>query len=190
MNGIATVSAGVSAAEFEAIIAAEANRERHFELIDGEVVEKMPTQKHGVMSGSIITEINLYLRQHPIGYAGVETRFRPEGDESNDRIPDVAFVRHPSAGAGPLVESGPVIGMPDLAVEVQSPDDTLKSMRDKADFYLAHGSRMVWLFYDKRLVEVLTPTERQLLTEDDVLDGGEVLPGFRVRVGDLYPPAG
>lgn len=174
----------VTTRQYERYIAEAGNTERRFELIHGEIIEKVPTQKHGILTGSIITEINLYLRGNPIGYAGVEIRFRPAGDDSNDRLPDVAFV---SGIEQPIIEEGPVIGMPDLAIEVQSPDDTLKSMRDKADFYLANGSRMVWLFYDKRLVEVLTPHERQLLTEDDILDGGDVLPGFSVRVGDLFP---
>jgi Uma2 family endonuclease len=46
----------------------------------------------------------------------------------------------------------------------------------------------VWLVYStKRLIEVLTPTERYLLTEHDTLEGGDVLPGFTLRVGDVFP---
>lgn len=45
--------------------------------------------------------------------------------------------------------------MPDLVIEVTSPDNTYKSMRKRADYYLAHGTRLVWLVYpEKCLVEV------------------------------------
>ena len=47
---------------------------------------------------------------------------------------------------------------------------------------------MVWLVYpDRRLVEVLTPTERHLLTDDATINGGEVLPGFSVNIADIFP---
>lgn len=76
---------------------------------------------------------------------------------------------------------------PDLAVEVKSPDDSLKKMTEKAAYYLANGVRMVWLIYPKmKLVEVLTPDDRQLLNENDTLDGGSVLPGFTMAVRDIF----
>ncbi len=77
--------------------------------------------------------------------------------------------------------------MPDLAVEVQSPDQSDKFMVDKAAYYLANGVRMVWLIYpEKRLVEVLTPDARYLLNDADALDGGDVLPGFSLPIGEIF----
>jgi Uma2 family endonuclease len=79
--------------------------------------------------------------------------------------------------------------MPDLAIEAQSPGQSDKFMADKATRYLQRGTRMVWLIYsEKRLVEVLTLTSRQLLTEDGIIEGGDVLPGFTLRVADIFPP--
>jgi hypothetical protein len=61
-------------------------------------------------------------------------------------------------------------------------------MYDKAQLYLANGTRMVWIIYSTRqIIEVLTPTDRQLLTINDVLEGGDVLPGFSVPVRELFP---
>jgi Uma2 family endonuclease len=78
--------------------------------------------------------------------------------------------------------------MPDLAVEVQSPGQSDRFMSDKAAFYLENGSKMVWLIYpDRQLVEFLTPTERQLLTLDGTISGGDVLPDFSVKVADIFP---
>ena len=62
---------------------------------------------------------------------------------------------------------------------------------DKVRFYLAHGVRLVWLIDpDRRTVTVLTPPEvTGILTEEETLDGGEVLPGFSCAVRDILPPA-
>jgi Uma2 family endonuclease len=61
-------------------------------------------------------------------------------------------------------------------------------MSDKAAYYLANGSQMVWLIYpNRRLVEVLTADERYLLTVDGTISGGELLPGFSIAVRDLFP---
>lgn len=85
------------------------------------------------------------------------------------------------------VEQGPVPQMSDLAVEVQSPGQSDKHMADKAAYSLANGTRMVWLVYPRKgLVEVLTTDERHLLTGGDRIDGGEVLPGFTLRMDDSF----
>jgi Uma2 family endonuclease len=88
------------------------------------------------------------------------------------------------------VTQGGVPYLPDLALEIQSPGQSDRFMMDKADYYLANGTRMVWLIYtERRLVEGLTPTERHLLTEKDTdtISGDEVLPGFSVAVADIFP---
>jgi Uma2 family endonuclease len=170
--------------DFEEFLALSENRDRLFELVDGEIVQKMPTREHGIIVGNIVTEFNLYLRQNPIGRAAVEARHRPANDDENDRLPDISFV---SGLDKPVERKGPALYMPDLAVEVKSPDDSNKEMRAKADYYLANGSRMVWLVYpDKRLVEVHTADDFQIHTIDDTLDGGDVLPGFKLAVRDVF----
>lgn len=126
-----------------------------------------------------------FLRQNPIGYALVEARYRLPGDDQNDRIPDFSFI---SQDKGLLVIEGLAPYMPDLAVEVQSPGQSDRLMADKAAYYLANGSRMVWLMYpDRRLVEVLTTDDRYLLTDTATIDGGAVLAGFSLAVNDIFP---
>ena len=63
-----------------------------YELIHGEIVEKVPTEEHAKIAGIILGELYLYLKQHPEikAHLGPEVRYRPEGDLYNDRIPDVA----------------------------------------------------------------------------------------------------
>ncbi len=55
-------------------------------------------------------------------------------------------------------------------------------------YYLAHGTKMVWIVYPRQqMVEVLTLTERHLLTINDTLTGGEVLPGFSLTISEIFP---
>jgi len=170
---------------FDDFLSHEEVGDHHFELVVGEIVEKLPTQLHAAIISMVNFFLMLYLQEHPIGYSLTEARYRASGDQDNDLIPDLSFV---TTERGPLVRSGPAPYMPDLAVEAQSEGQSDKFMVDKAQVYLAHGTRMVWIIYSTRqIIEVLTPTERQLLTASDLLTGGDVLPGFSVAVKSLIP---
>lgn len=171
--------------EFEAWIALPAHAQRRFELLDGEIVEKMPTQFHAAIVSLLNFFLVAYLRQHPIGWALVEARYQLPDDEHNARVPDLSYV---SDRSRPLVKKGPAPYMPDLAIEVKSPDDEYLTMRAKAAYYLDNGSRMVWLvFPEKQLVEVYRPdVDVEILTRDDTLHGYEVLPGFTLAVAEVF----
>ena len=98
-------------------------------------------------------------------------------------MPDVSY----RAGSNPLITKGSVPLMPDIAVEVKSPDDTLKDMRAKARYYLANGTKIVWLVEpQKRFVEVYTLDDEQIFIEGETLDGGEVLAGFQMPVSAIF----
>ena len=168
--------------EFEDFIAEHS--EQLFELINGKIVKKMPTQLHAFIIAVLTAALMNYLRQNPIGRALVEARYSLPDDKLNDRIPDLSFITHEK---GALVRKGAAQYMPDLAVEVQSPDQSDKLMTDKAAYYLANGTRMVWLIYpEKRIVEVLTPDDRQLLNDENILSGGDVLPNFSLPVREIF----
>jgi Uma2 family endonuclease len=175
----------VTVTDFEDFIALPENRDRNFELIDGEIVEKMPTQKHGALAALFTVELGIYLKQHPVGQLGVEVRHRVPEDQVNSFQPDVSFIKDTQT---PLVERGPVPRMPDLAIEIKSPDDTYRELRKKAEYYLEHGAQLVWLVYpDNRLVEVYArEADSRILSERDTLDGGDVLPGFSLKVEAIF----
>ncbi len=171
--------------EFEQFIARPENRDRNFELINGEIIEKMPTQKHGRIAGVLVKKIGIFLDQNPIGYVEIEVRYRIPEDMLNAVQPDVSVVKDVVT---PSVEQGAVPKMPDLAVEIKSPDDTFRQMRDKAEYYLKHGAKLVWLVYpEQHVIEVYAPeVDSKMLTERDTLDGGEVLPGFSLAASELF----
>ena len=81
-----------------------------------------------------------------------------------------------------------VVHWPDVVIEVKSPDDTYASIRERAQYYLAHGARLVWLLYPaKGLVEVYRQgADSDLLTCEDTLQGEDVLPGFTLAVHEIF----
>jgi Uma2 family endonuclease len=104
------------------------------------------------------------------------------------RAPDLSFVcRERLAQLG--IPSGVFPGAPDLAIEVRSPGNTDAELSAKVEDYLAAGTRLVWIVDPRaRRVIVHRPLEPPVvLHEHDALDGGDVVPGFRVRVDELFP---
>jgi Uma2 family endonuclease len=175
----------VTLTEFEAFIALPENSERLFELASGEIIEKMPTEEHGYLAAIFIAKIFNYLEANPIGRVVVETRHRMPDDAQNSYLPDVAFTSNERAGE--LVIEGAVPQMPDLVIEIKSPNDIELKMRKKALYYLENGSEMVWLaFPRKQEIEVHEADSVKTLTIDDTLDGGNVLPGFTLSLKTLF----
>jgi Uma2 family endonuclease len=172
-------------AEFEALLADPANSDRLLELVHGEIIEKMPTQRHGLTAVILSGEMYIYLKEHPIGRLGSEVRHALPDDEQNDRIPDLSLILDQSR---PVVERGPVPRMPDLAIEIKSPTDSYAQMREKANYYLEHGAQMVWLVYpEKSLIEVYRAGgEIEFYTAQDELPGEPLLPGFRLNLAALF----
>lgn len=170
--------------EFEHFLRQPENQDRLFEFIHGEIVEKMPTEEHGYIAGIFVTRLNNHVLPRRLGIVAVETRYRKPQDTRNSRMPDVSF----RVGHGPLVREGAVPRMPDLAIEIQSPDDPIKAMREKAAYYLANGTQLVWLvFTRRRYLEVYRPgAEMEVLFGSDVLDGGDLLPGFSLPVAEIF----
>ena len=171
--------------EFEDYIAQPDKRGRSFELINGEIIEKTPTMQHGVIAGNIFGHIWNFSREKGIGRVAQEVRHSVETDDKNARLPDVSYYMDASK---PIVRQGATPYLPDLAVEVKSPDDSYKELRDKANYYLANGTRMVWLVYpEKQAVEVLTLDDFDYVDENGTHHGGDVLPGFKLAVKDIFP---
>ncbi len=181
-----TVETRISLDEYEAFL--EVHPDGLYELIDGEIVEKVPTQEHGVIATRIGARLLVFVEDNNIkAHVAVEARFRPEGSRHNDRLPDISL----QFSEEPPVSQGAVTGMPDLAVEIKSPSDDIRGLREKAAYYLANGCRMVWLIYpEQRLVEVYQPEQDiQLLVVGDTLSGGKLLPDFALPVANIFPDA-
>jgi Uma2 family endonuclease len=77
-------------AEFEHFLALPEHRDRFFELIHGEIVEKAPTEEHGLIAGNLCGFLWQYTKQSGIGRAVIEVRVQVPEDDYNSRQPDLA----------------------------------------------------------------------------------------------------
>lgn len=170
--------------QYHAVADLPENRERILELIDGEIVEKMPSFTPSRIGIRIAHRFSLYLDNNDIGYVTGEAGGYVMSD-GNVFNPDVGYIskaRLPEE----LAREAPV--PPDLAVEVKSPTDKIRAMRHKAERYLALGTQVVWLvFPEEQRVEVyLLDEDVQTVGVDGVLDGGDLLPGFTLPVREIF----
>lgn len=170
------------------------NEAKRFELIDGEIVEMSPT---GWIHGKVTMELGRLIANHVAAHGlgevmAAETGFSLSQDGLNVLAPDVGFIvkaRVPSE----LPESGYVLLAPDLAVEVVSPGNRPRDMLNKVEKYLEHGTNAVWVVYpDERVIDVYHRQPDGVLTlrkvnTDSTLDGGDMLPGFTLKVADIFP---
>jgi Uma2 family endonuclease len=106
------------------------------------------------------------------------------------RKPDVSFI---AAGRLPVRQfvRGHVRIAPDLAVEVVSPNDLYTLLDEKVEEYRDAGVRLIWIINPGTRTAAVYRADGTTvrLSENDELAGEDVLPGFRVRLGDLLPPA-
>ena len=165
------------------------NQDKNFELIDGELHEVTP---NSLTSGLIAMEIAFYLKLHVKEYdlgfvAGSDAGFTIS--PGNTLEPDVAFI---AKSRLPKMPERYFEGAPDLAVEVVSPTDSIKATQRKAKRYLLAGTQLVWILYpaDKTADAcTLTPEGDMVIHDiaaDGELDGGGVVPDFKVALKDLF----
>jgi Uma2 family endonuclease len=158
------------------------------ELVRGWVVrEPPPGAEHGGIGTELIRRLGNFVREHRLGRIVNDSGFILAETPPTVRAPDIAFIateRIPPTGLP--VRYFP--GSPDLAIEIVSPSNMPAAIQDKVDDYLAAGTRVVWVVEPRtRTITVYRPEhEVRILREDDELDGGEVLPGFRVVVGAIF----
>ena len=174
----------VTAEAFIAFLLQPENEGRRFELINGEIVEKMPTQLHALIATLFIFKLSLYFQNSPIGWVFSELRIKLPNDDLNDTIPDISVVLKAGRQLDP---NEPLTFMPDLAIEIKSPTDSLIKMRQKANYYLENGTKLVWLVDTQRQkVEVYTVDDTEIIESSDTLYGGDLLPDFILPVSDLW----
>jgi len=160
----------------------------HQELVRGEIVEVAPPGGvHGHMAVRIATSLMPFVKPQKLGVVAVETGYVLHRDPDTVRSPDVSFVRAervPADGVPRTYWEGP----PDLAVEVLSPGDRYGDVAAKVAEYLEAGTRLVWVVdSDARTVTVhAADRPPAVVSEADVLEGGDVLPGFRLTLAELF----
>jgi Uma2 family endonuclease len=164
------------------------DRERRlFELVDGVLVEKVMGYWESVLTIELAGLLRDFVKPRKLGTLAGEAgmlRLSP----GLVRIPDLSFISrarlaHHRRALAPILPLAP-----DLAIEVVSEGNTPREMARKVSEYFASGCRLVWLVDPRtRTVAVYTSTAKPImLTEKQVLTGGDVLPGFRLPLRKLF----
>jgi len=163
------------------------HEDRLCELVDGILVEKTVGLEESWLAVRLAALLSLFVDPRNLGLVtGADGMYRLS--KGLVRIPDVAFASWDRIPDGQLPEEAIPDLVPDLAVEVISRGNTRKEMDEKLEEYFDKGVRLVWLVRPRtRVVDVYTSADQfARLTASATLDGGDVLPGFEIVVGDLF----
>ena len=159
------------------------------ELIRGVLYETMPTgRQHGKILGKLTNRLINFVESARLGSVEVgDVGVWLERDPDTVRAPDLAFFA-PEKEPPEDIKSSYAEVVPDLLAEIVSPNDTAREVREKAEMWLGFGVRLVWVVNpDTRTVDV---HRRGLpiitLTDQDALDGLDILPGFTCPVSDIF----
>jgi Uma2 family endonuclease len=156
-------------------------------LVRGALVVREPAgASHGGTAARLLVEIGVFVRSRDLGAVfAAETGFVLFTNPDTVRAPDVAFIRRERVPV-PL-PLGYFRIPPDLAVEVTSPGDTVREVEEKVADWLAAGTRLVWVIDSrKRTARVHRASGSWNIEADGLLDGEDVLPGFRMALSELF----
>jgi len=160
-----------------------------YELVKGELIRMPPAgYEHGVRTVELTTPLHRHVKAHKLGVVcAAETGFLLTQNPDTVRAPDIAFISRKRMESVGAVQSY-WIGPPDLAVEVVSPGDTIREVEEKVAEWLAAGARMVWVVSPKlhTVTVYRSLTDIVVLTEKDTLDGADVVPGFRLKIAEIF----
>lgn len=163
--------------------------EYRIELVRGFVVrEPRPGTHHGVVAAEVAYRLAAFVKEHRLGTVIGDAGFVLEQTPPSVRGPDAAFVSTARIPADAPRRGFWCLG-PDLAVEVLSPWNRPRAVREKLAQYFAAGTRVAWVVDPfKETVTVHEPGQQtRTFAASDVLAGEPVLPGFEVRVAELFP---
>ena len=170
------------------LLALEAEHGARYELVNGELKERnVASPDHGVIALNFGSELRAFVRSHHLGIVMTGARFLLRDTPPLLRIPDTAFISRVNLPTGRL-SGGHFRGAPDLAIEVVSPNDKAGELMLKTADYLRAGTQQVWIVEPStRTVTVYQPGgAARVYGADDTLDGGDLLPGLALPVGELF----
>jgi len=164
-------------------------RSRCSELVRGVIVRVTPPRfRHGFVTLNFASELRQFVREHELGWvvsndSGVIT----ERDPDTVRGPDIAYFSYQRLPRDAVVELYPPV-LPELAIEIKSPDDRWAEIRLKVNEYLRAGVTVVCTVdYQARTVSMFYSDKPSVtLNENDEITLPEALPGFCVLVRRLF----
>ena len=176
------------------LLTAEDLLELHSKGIKGELIRGVFCEtvsagiEHGEIAANFAGEIRSFIKPRKLGRVFTsDSGIRLERGPDTVREPGVGFISAEKIPLGTRVPGYSEVA-PDLVIEIKFPSDSIREMNDRAHMWLRHGVGMAVVTYpDTRTLDVYRqdgPTVT--LTEDDILDGLPVLPGFTLPVREVF----
>ena len=163
---------------------------QRYELLDGELKVMSPAgNEHGKIALKLGWRVAAFVEQNKLGETfAAETGFLISRDPDTVRAPDFAFITQQRIDdVGPV--SGYWPGAPDLVAEVVSPNDSFSEVEAKALCWLAAGTKVVWVVdpRQRHVTAYRSASNITVIGTDEILNADDLLPGWSVVVGDLFP---
>jgi Uma2 family endonuclease len=179
-----------TATENDVIVARRSSRRSLCELIDGVLVEKAVDTRGALLGGILVHLLWGFLEEHKLGKAlpGDAWLLLTPGLV---RVPGMAFISWRRMPDGKFPKTPIPALVPDLAVEILSEGNTTKEIDRKLRDYFFAGTTLVWVINPDKETAVIyrTPDKYRRIGKNGILDGEEVLPGFRLLLRELFARA-
>ena len=165
------------------------------ELVNGQLVETHMSMESVWIQGEVHHQLRQFVTAHQLGKVypdGLTYRCFAELAADPDRIrrPDCSFIRAGRTTSDQFV-GGHCEIVPDLVVEVVSPNDSYYDIQKRVHEFLTVGCPLVWVINPNSRMATIFRKDRRVIEIDEnaEFDGEDVLPGFRCRLADVLPPA-
>ena len=159
------------------------------ELVKGKLYEMaLSGGRHGIVAANICAILDSHVQLTGLGCVfATGTGFTLQRNPDTVRAPDAAFVAKDRMPPGEAPD-GYLPLAPDLAVEVISPNDRPRDIREKVADWLNAGTRLVWVIYPASRTATVhrPPGTVEELEEADTLDGADVVSGFSCVLRELF----
>jgi Uma2 family endonuclease len=179
----ASVSIGILSEPF-------VDRDIFYEVVDNQVRELPPmSARETLFASTLYRFLTSFAWDGGFGQVVSEMLFLLNRTRNLQRRPDLAMVsfdRWPRGKSAPTTNAWEVV--PDLTIEVVSPTNAAYEVIEKLEDYFASGVRRVWVIYPPfaKFYVYDSPESVRILKRSDILEGGDVLPGFRLALSDLF----
>jgi Uma2 family endonuclease len=156
---------------------------RNHELVDGELVDVSGNNlQHNLLRELLARLLGTHAEEHQLGLVVAEQEYDFGG---NAHGPDVSFV---SESKRSLLDMRLRVQqvVPDLAIEIVSPNDPFEKLAKKAQRYRQCGAREVWIFSAETRQAFLFSEHRRVILDENDEFRPETIPGFAIRIGGLF----
>lgn len=161
---------------------------KRYELVRGEPqIREPPGGLHGWLAARLAARLSDHVERHGLGTVLVEAGYVLRTAPDTVRGPDVSFISRIRRPPDQIPDQF-IPGAPDLAIEILSPSSRWPQVEEVLADYFASGARVVWVVdpRERRVIARYPGRPAVILAGDDFLDGGDVLPGFRLGLVDLF----